>query len=121
LTLRGNDRQSTGSGDHCGLSRRRAYQAAITQTLNRHGVSVSRAARAASLFTDEAQQGRSPGELFPEGRTFLILRKDGPVVVKADYDATFSDLASYHDSMVAIDLKQIVQRVDSILNSNNNI
>src|ERR1700694_4618822 len=82
LKLRGNDRKSTGSGDHCGLSRRRAYQAAITQACNLHRVSVSYAARAASLFTDEAQPDRPPGELFSDGRTFLVFRKEGPVVVK---------------------------------------
>ena len=121
LKLRGNDRKSTGSGHHCGISRRRALQAAITQTCNRHRMSVSYAARAASLFTDEAQPDRPPGELFSDARTFLVFRKDGPVVVKADYDASFSDLSGYHDSVVAIDLKQIVQRVDSILNSKSNI
>ena len=100
MKLRGNDRKSTGPGDHCGLSRQRAVQAAITQTLNRHGVSVSRAARAAALFTDEAQPNRPPGELFTEGRTFLIFRKDGPVVVKADYDAPFSEYAYDGDRLV---------------------
>src|ERR1700681_1857306 len=76
LKLRGNDRKSTGAGDHCGLSRRRAYHAAITQACNLHRVSVSYAARAASLFTDEGHQNRPPGELFSDGRTFLVFRKD---------------------------------------------
>jgi hypothetical protein len=88
LKLRANDRKSTGSGDHCGLSRQRAYQAAITQTLNRYGVSVSRAALAAALFTDEGQPNPRPQDydaralsnvtIVQAARSLKLLRKLEP-------------------------------------------
>jgi hypothetical protein len=95
LTLRGCDRKSTGSGDHCGLSRQRAYQAAIVQHLNRYGLSVSRAARAAYEFSDVGNIGRAPGVLYEHGKTVLVIDADGPTVKNIFSDASFSDVGNY--------------------------
>jgi hypothetical protein len=116
LPLRGNDRKSTGAGNHSGYSRPRILQAAITRQLNLHGVSVSRAAKAAFEFTDCGNMGRGASELFIRGRTLLCLRPDNAMVVNAPYDADFSNLANCLASLVAIDLKIIVDQVDAVLN-----
>jgi hypothetical protein len=71
LKLRGDDRKSTGTGHKVGLSRLRAYEAAIVQHLNLHDVKVSRAARASFEFTLSGNAGRGAGQLFPLGRTVL--------------------------------------------------
>src|ERR1700682_2407075 len=122
IELQGCDRKSSGSGDWVGVSRNRILQIAIIESLTKLGIVLSAASAAALKFTDEAQQNRPPGKLFPQGRrTFLVIRSDGPVVLAADYDASFADLSGYQDAMLAIDLKPLVQRVDSILDSTNNL
>jgi hypothetical protein len=116
LQLRGDDRKSTGPGDHVGLSRLRAIEAAIVQHLNRHGVQVSRAARAAFEFTLNGNEGRSAGDLYALGRTLLVIRKTDAVVVNADPATRVSDLS---DNAVAIvvDVNAIVNHVDAQLNN----
>src|SRR3984957_20976187 len=71
LPLRGCDRKSTGSGCHVGLSRQRAYQAAIVEQLSRMGVLVSRASPAAFHFSDAGNIGLNPGQVYEYGKTLL--------------------------------------------------
>jgi hypothetical protein len=77
LQLRGNDKKSTGTGHQVGLSRKRAHEAALVQHLNLYGVSVSRAAKAAFEFTLTGNGGRAAGQLFPMGKTVLVLTPTG--------------------------------------------
>jgi hypothetical protein len=116
LKLGGNDRKSTGSGNHCGLSRQRVYQAAITQILNRQGMSVSRAARMAFEFSDIANIGRAPGELYGHGKTILAVGPDGPVVKNLFADTTFSDVNNSTACLIAVDMNKVVDAVDTVLN-----
>ena len=116
LSLQGNDRKSTGSGDHAGLSKQRACQAAITQVLNRRRVSVSYAARGAFQFTDCGNTGRAAGELFPVGKTILLLN-DLAIVKNVFSDTSFFDLSIGSASIIAVDLAAIVEQVDAVLNN----
>ena len=120
LKLRGNDRKSTGSGDHCGLSRQRIYQAAITQILNRQGMSVSRAARIAFEFSDVGNIGRAPAELYAHGKTILVVGPDGPVVKNIFADTTFSDVSNSTACHITADMNQVVEQVDAKLRKHSN-
>lgn len=66
------DIHSPGSGLSRGYSMRRLLQIAITTQLTHIGVSASRASKAAYEFSDRANVGRAPGELFSQGRTLLV-------------------------------------------------
>src|ERR1700681_4623748 len=80
LKLSGQDRRSTGSGSNIGLSKPRAYQAAVTKHLNRLGLSIPVAARMAFEFSDIGNIGRAPGNLFDHGKTLLIVGPKGATV-----------------------------------------
>jgi hypothetical protein len=111
LKYRGDDRHSTGSGVKVGLSRNRAIEAAIVQLLKSHGVTVSRAARAAFEFTINGN-----AELFPLGKTILILGPNVQVVRNIDHTASIFDFSDA-DVALWVDLNAIVARVDNILNN----
>jgi hypothetical protein len=117
ITLQGNDRKSTGPGDHCGLSRQRAYQAAIVQHLNRLGMTVSRAAAAAFQFSDRGNSGRQPGELFQHGKTILVVGSEGAIVKTVFFDVTLSDATDRAIAAIVIDINKVVAFVDSVLNN----
>ena len=114
LRLRGNDRKSSGPGDHVGLSRQRAYQAAITQALNRRGVSVSRAALAASEFSDRGNVGRIQGELYEHGKTVLVADAHGTTVKNCFFDTTLSDVSN-SACVIIVDINKVVAHVDDVL------
>jgi hypothetical protein len=116
MKLRGNDKKSSGSGDHCGLSRRRAYQAAITQTLNKCRVSVSHAARAALEFTDVGNIGRAPGELFEHGTTLLVIRPDGTTVENVFHDTPWTEISNPGTCAIVV-VNRVVEQVDTVLNT----
>jgi hypothetical protein len=118
MTLQGPDRKSTGHGDHCGLSRQRAYQAAIVQHLNKLGMSVSRAAAAAFEFSDRGNLGRQPGQLFEHGKTVLSISADGATVKNVFFDVSHSDVTDRAVAAITIDLHKVVETVDKILESN---
>lgn len=115
--LTGCDRQSTGSGSRCGLSRRRVLQAAITEKLTQLGFSPSRAARAAFEFSDSGNVGRQPAELFDHDRTILLIRPDGATVKNVPITASFADIKDGEDCHLMVDLNAIVKRVDYLLNT----
>jgi hypothetical protein len=117
LTLRGNDRKSKGPGDHCGLSRQRAYQAAIVQHLNKLGMTVSRGAAAALQFSDCGNLGRLPGELFQYGKTILVIGPDGATAQNCFYDVSHIDVTDRAVAAITLDLNKVVEHVDTILNN----
>jgi hypothetical protein len=116
LKFRGDDRHSTGSGVKVGLSKHRAYEAAIVQALRLSGVMVSRAARAAYEFTLSGNNGRAAGHLFPTRKSVLVLGPNDSVVANVDFDARVSDLTNNGVSIV-VDLNKVVADVDAVLNS----
>ena len=118
LHLRADDKKSTGTGRHVGLSRLRAYEAKIVQQLTRHGVAPSRAAKGAFEFTCNGGAGREAGQLYPLGRTILVLGPNGVTVTQTDFDASPFGLS---DCGVAIlvDLNKVAADVDAVLNSHN--
>ena len=116
LKFRGDDKHSTGSGVKVGLSRNRAYEAAIVQALRLSGLMVSRAANAAFEFTLNGNSGRAAGQLFPMRRTVLVIRQSDAVVANVDFDARLSDLSN-NGVAIAVDLNAIVAKVDAALSN----
>ena len=114
LKLTGIDRPSTGTGDHCGLSLRRILQVGITRKLNKLGVSVSAAAHAAAVFTDEGQTGRHPGELFPCGKTYLLTGPSGTLVRNGFHDTPIADLSN-DGACIVLEVNRVVDHVNSVL------
>jgi hypothetical protein len=115
------DKPSTGSGDHRGFSRNTIVQIAIAKQLIDLGISAGPANGAASMFTEHGQRDRVAGEPFAQGRTILVIRPTGPIVLNSQFDAEFSELADYGIAFVAVDCGKTCEEVDLILNSKNNI
>src|SRR6266851_3966182 len=120
LKLNGKDKRSTGSGSHIGLSKPRAYQAAVMKHLNRAGLSIPHAARIAFEFSDIGNIGRAPGELFDHGKTILVVGLDGPVVKNIFADTTFSDISNCSACLITVEMNQVVDKVDDELRKHSN-
>jgi hypothetical protein len=90
-------------------------QAAITQTLNLHRVSVSYAARASFEFSDVGNIGRAPGELFGVGKTILVVRPDGATVKNIFSDTSFYDVSNCSACVITVDLNRVAEQVDTVL------
>jgi hypothetical protein len=117
MPLRSNDVKAEGSGIYCGWSRNRVLQAATIQDLTKAGASLSDAALAALQFSDQSNLTRPAGEIYPMGKSYLVVGSDSPAtVVNADFDLRVSDLASRGSSVIIVDLNAIVDQVDAVLN-----
>lgn len=116
LQYRSDDKHSMGTGVRSGLSRPRIIEATIVRLLGRYGVPASRAGRASFEFTLNGNNGRSACELFPIGKTALVVRQNDAVVVNVDPDARVSDLSN-NGVAIVVDLNAIVAKVDAALNS----
>ena len=111
---RGQDVIANGSGSYCGLSRNRILQIALTQQLLATGMSRSRAASAALVFTDTGDEQRAPGELYPFGKTLLVVDRT-PQVINADFDARLTDLMPLSPCAIVVDCARITTCVDEVL------
>ncbi len=116
--LRGNDVKPGGSGNYCGLSRARILQSATTEALWKAGVSLSTAAKAALVFSDYGNTGRAPGECFGVGKTILLVSREGATVINTFSSTSFSDVSAGSACIIAVDLNNVVERVDAVLNLN---
>jgi hypothetical protein len=115
LKLCGNDKRTTGSGSYVGLSRPRAYQAAIMKHLNRLGLSIPNAARLAFEFSNVGNIGRAPGELFEHGKTWLLIGPDSATVKNIFADTSLIDISD-NTACTIVDLNKVVEQVDTVLN-----
>jgi hypothetical protein len=113
LKLDGRDKKSTGSGSYIGLSKQRAYQAAIMKHLNRIGLSIPDAARAAYEFSDVGNIDRAPGYLFAVGKTMLLAKPDGATVINVFSHTTHVSNGSV---FICVDINSVVDQVDAALN-----
>jgi hypothetical protein len=102
---------ANGSGSYCGLSSNRILQIALTQDLITTGMSRSRAASAAIVFTDKGNAERAPGALYPFGKTLLVVDSD-PHVINADFDARLSEIMPLSSCAVVVDCERITKSVD---------
>jgi hypothetical protein len=116
LKFSGKDKKPTGSGSHVGLSRPRAYQAAIMKQLHRNGLSIPHAARMAIEFSDVGNINRKPGELFAHGKTILLVTPDGAAVKNIFPDTSISEINN-SACVIIVNCNQIVQQVDAVLNN----
>lgn len=115
--LRGGDIEANGSGTYCGLTRARVLQVAITQHLTEIGMSPSSAAEAALQFSDHGDSKRAPGDVFPYGKTLLIIDHEGVSLTNVDFDVPLFDATHRAASTVVVDCNQIAAQVDAALNS----
>jgi hypothetical protein len=114
LKLSGTDRKSTGSGSYVGISKPRAYQAAIMKHLHRSGLSIPHAARAAFEFSNVGNIDRAPGKCFEHGKTVLILTPQGATVRNIYPDTSFSEVSS-SACVIYVDLNRVVEQVNTVL------
>jgi hypothetical protein len=117
LSLQSCDKESTGSGVPVGYSRNRILQAAFMKKLTPLGLTAAAAARHAFVFTDQFQPDRAAGQLYPEGRTILVVTAEGAKVVNTNFDVTLTDATDRAETCLVIDCNQIVQQVDAVLNN----
>jgi hypothetical protein len=82
----------------------------------------SLAAQAAATFTDAPSPGRAAGELFETGETLLVHNAAGTRVVNArsrdDFTAATADLAANMAGLVALNVGDVLGRVDRSLGAN---
>ncbi len=78
-------------------------------------VPASTASAAALKFTDEAQTGRTAGQLFERGKTILIITPDGAAVRNVFFDATLADATDRSVCAITLDMNKVVERVAAIL------
>jgi hypothetical protein len=109
------DKRPSGRGDPRLNSLATVYQFAIMAEGERLNVPGRLAAYAARLFTDQPSHGRPAGKLFDRGRSVLVIRPTGPVLVNVDPDADFSALADFEASFTAINVNAVVKRVNELL------
>jgi hypothetical protein len=119
LKLSGQDKRSAGSGSYIGLSRPRAYQAAVMKHLNRLGLSIPDAARMAFEFSDAGNIGRAAGSLYDHGKTILVVGPDGPIVKNIFPDTTFSDVSN-STACITVNMNHVVEQVDATLRKHSN-
>lgn len=112
LKLTGEDKKPTGSGTQLGMSKPRAYQAAIMRHLNKRGLAIPYAARIAAEFSDVGNVGRSPGALYEHGRTVIVVDDDGATVKNIFSDFVFNNRSP---CTIQVDVNTVVEHVDSIL------
>lgn len=114
--LRANDVGAAGSGSRIGLSRNRVLQIAITEVLLKSGVSLSRAAKAALVFSDHSNSGREAGQLYKQGKTILVVCNESATVRNVDFSANIFDLLN--DGVVIVaDCNKVVADVDAVLDN----
>jgi hypothetical protein len=113
LAFKGCDRASTGTGDPAGYSQRRILQAAIIKGAGRL-VSSSTASDAALKFTDEGNLGRAPGELYPHGRTVLLITPDDATVKNLFSYTSLSDVSNSTWTVI-VDLNRLAEQVSTVL------
>jgi hypothetical protein len=117
LELGGNDKKSSGSGSYIGLSRPRAYQATIMKHLHEAGLRIPDAARLAFEFSDVGNIGRAPGQLYPHGKTVLIVfGPDNAVVRNVFSDTSLADVFTSSPCVIIVTVNAIVDQVDTVLN-----
>lgn len=113
------DVAANGSGQNRGYSLRRLYQIAITTKLVSLGISASRAAEAAFMFSDRGNQGREVGEPYPLGRTFLVGQKRSFYhVICVDPDQSLDDVLPKDGAVFVIDCGKLAANVKSKLGIN---
>jgi hypothetical protein len=114
--IRANDLKAAGSGSRVGLSRNRILQIAVTQALLKNGVSLSRAAKAALEFSDYGNNGRAAGQVFPRGKTVLVLSSNSAAVCNLDFSTSIFEMSN-DGVTICIDLNRISESVDAVLNN----
>jgi DNA-binding transcriptional MerR regulator len=111
-----------GTGRPRTFTRDDIIRVALVAELVRLGVSVSEAAKAAATFSDDAGADRDAAELFPNGRTVLIVDADGARVINVEvpretFDAAMNATYGETRAVIAVVVNTVVARVDAGLAS----
>lgn len=109
-----------GSGNNRRFSRDDAIRVALIADLTKVGVSISEAAKAAASFCDEAGGDRDAGELYPAGRTVLIVDADSARCVNVEatreqFDSAMAEVYASERTAVVVVVNAIAKRVDAAL------
>jgi hypothetical protein len=111
------DKKPKGSGDHRLVCAGTVYQIGITAACRNLGMPVKQAAEAARLFAVD-QPDRPGNTLYPFDRTLLVVKASGTQIIKADCNATLTDICGRpFESAVIVDIGSIVKTIDDVLNS----
>lgn len=109
----------TGKGTNRTFSIKDVDRAAIINELVRLSLPVAEASRAASIFSDERSTGRPRGQLYREGKTLLIVDRDGTSVVNVhdrdEFEDAMSKLFSDERGVIVLSLSTLLARVDARL------
>lgn len=109
-----------GSGSQRRFSRDDVVRVALIAELTRLGVSVSEAAHAAATYSDDAGSDRDASELFPSGRTLLIIDADGARVINVDvpreqFESAMAAVYSETRAALVVSVNTVVAQVDAAL------
>lgn len=122
ITLGADDEQASGHGVPRKFSINRVLQIALAKILSDLGMATSKAARLALTFTDTGTVDRSPGELFEDAPTVLLVSGDRSRVVRSNEISSADDVQALmaHDSenpaaVIVLPLNRIVARVRAAL------
>lgn len=112
-----------GSGTHRRFSKDDTTRIALIADLTKVGVSVSDAAKAAASFCDEAGADRDASELFPSGKTVLLIDADGARCINVDasreqFESAMKTVYAPERTVVMVVINHVVARVDAALDGN---
>jgi len=106
------DKQPAGSGNYRLVCAATIYQIAITATCVNLGIPARQAAEAARLFAVD-QSDRPANTLYPFDRTLLLVKATGTQIIKADFNASLTDICGRpFEAAIIVDIGQIVRSVD---------
>jgi hypothetical protein len=109
------DKQPAGSGSYRMVCAATVHQIAITATCVNLGMPARQAAEAARLFAVD-QPDRPANTLYPFDRTLLVVKATGTQIIKADFNASLTDICGRpFEAAIIIDIGQIVRAVDQEL------
>jgi hypothetical protein len=116
IRLRENDRPPGGSGSQHEFSRNRVIQFALTQRMTELGISPSKAAWAALVYSDRRATDYEDLRIPSRVRTVLIgLPGGATTLVTLPPDGSVDDLLANEPAAFVIDCSRIARDVDALL------
>jgi DNA-binding transcriptional MerR regulator len=110
-----------GTGTHRQFTRDDVIRIALISELVGIGIAIGEAAKAAATLCDDAGADRDAADLFPNGKTILLVDSENSRCINVADREQFESamLAVYEDvrSVIAVVLNTVVARVDAALAS----
>ena len=113
------DIPASGTGNHRTFTRDDVVRVALVVELTRLGVAVGEAAKGVACFCDDAGADRDAAELFPSGRTLLLVDADGARCINVDgreqFDAAMLSVYADVRTAIVLNVNEVTRRVDAAL------